>query len=165
LTITTEPATDFWQRTHYGFQRDNGHALLRSVKEDFCFSARVRFRYAGQFDQCGLMVRIDGENWIKQSLEYEDASLGRLGSVVTNHGYSDWATTDTASDISALWYRVVRQRRDFFLYHSEDGQTYRQMRITHLPAADADVYVGVYACSPQTSSFRCHFDELALTRP
>ncbi len=25
LILKTEPNTDFWQRTHYGFERDNGH--------------------------------------------------------------------------------------------------------------------------------------------
>ncbi|WP_397312917.1 DUF1349 domain-containing protein, partial [Paenibacillus elgii] len=30
----------------------------------------------------------------KASIEYENEEYQRLGSVVTNHGFSDWATTD-----------------------------------------------------------------------
>ena len=28
ITITTNPNTDFWQRTYYGFRNDNAPALL-----------------------------------------------------------------------------------------------------------------------------------------
>jgi regulation of enolase protein 1 (concanavalin A-like superfamily) len=28
LEIFTDEQTDFWQNTHYGFQRDNGHCLF-----------------------------------------------------------------------------------------------------------------------------------------
>jgi len=28
ITLTTEPNTDFWQRTYYGFRNDNAPALL-----------------------------------------------------------------------------------------------------------------------------------------
>ena len=31
LRIHTDAATDFWQRTHYGFQVDNGHFLHLSL--------------------------------------------------------------------------------------------------------------------------------------
>ncbi|MBB6510785.1 regulation of enolase protein 1 (concanavalin A-like superfamily) [Rhizobium soli] len=27
LTMTTDQKTDFWQKTHYGFERDSGHFL------------------------------------------------------------------------------------------------------------------------------------------
>ena len=32
LIIKTEPKTDFWQRTYYGFQNDNAPALLMSYQ-------------------------------------------------------------------------------------------------------------------------------------
>jgi regulation of enolase protein 1 (concanavalin A-like superfamily) len=31
LRIRTDPGTDFWQRTHYAFEADNGHFLLVSM--------------------------------------------------------------------------------------------------------------------------------------
>lgn len=33
----------------------------------------------------------NSENWLKASVEYENNKFQHLGSVVTNHGYSDWA--------------------------------------------------------------------------
>lgn len=161
--MTTDPQTDFWQQTHYGFQRDNGHALLTDVDGDFTFTTRVRFQYAGQYDQCGIMVRVDDQQWIKVSLEYEDSQYGRLGSVVTNLGYSDWATTDVSSKVNELWYRVQREGDDFTITYASDGQEWIQMRIAHLHGAPSQLKVGFYACSPQDSSFTCTFDQASLT--
>ncbi len=163
LILTTDPQTDFWQRTHYGFQRDNGHALLTEADGSFTFTTRVRFQYAGQYDQCGIMVRVDDQQWIKVSLEYEDSQYGRLGSVVTHLGYSDWATTDVSSKINELWYRVQREGDDFTITYASDGQEWIQMRITHLHGAPSQLKVGFYACSPQDSSFTCTFDQASLT--
>ena len=89
MKLTCETETDFWQRTHYGFRRDNGHALLTKVKEDFSLTVRCSFLGKFPYDQAGVMVRIDEENWIKSSLEWENSEYSRLGSVVTNLGYSD----------------------------------------------------------------------------
>ncbi|TDP91326.1 uncharacterized protein DUF1349 [Halanaerobium saccharolyticum] len=94
LVIQTEPETDFWQRTHYGFRNDNGHALLTGLKDDFSFAAKFKFEPQDKYDQCGIMLRLDSKNWIKISTEYENQEISRLGSVVTNLGYSDWATED-----------------------------------------------------------------------
>ena len=95
VLIVTEPHTDLWQRTYYGFCNDNAPVFQMSTGEKyFSFSVRTRFEPKRRFDQCGIAVYIDGENWLKASVEYENERFGRLGSVVTNGGYSDWATTD-----------------------------------------------------------------------
>ena len=84
LALRTKAETDFWQGTHYGFRRDDGHCLLTSVSGDFALTTQVSFVPEAQYDQCGLFVRMDTENWIKASTEYESPELSRLGSVVTN---------------------------------------------------------------------------------
>ena len=58
--------------------------------------------------------------------------IQRLGSVVTNHGYSDWATTDISSDIKSMWYRFSRRDSDYCIECSENGINFRQMRIFHM---------------------------------
>lgn len=162
LVLTTEPHTDFWQRTHYGFQNDNGHALLTPVSGDFAFAAQLVFTYQGLYDQCGLLLRVDADNWVKVSLEYEDAAISRLGSVVTNGGYSDWATTDISSDVTTMWYRLQRRGQDLLIENSYDGTVWSQMRVTHLQADLSAARVGVYACSPQESSFVCRVPVMRL---
>lgn len=96
LIITTDANTDFWQRTYYGFRNENAPALLFEQNNNFTLSGKLTFNYKQRFDQCGLIIFIDEENWFKVSIEYENAEFSRLGSVVTNLGYSDWATTDIA---------------------------------------------------------------------
>jgi uncharacterized protein len=163
LEIFTDAKTDFWQKTHYGFERDDGHCLLTSQAGDFCLATQVEFRPQERYDQCGLMVRIDGENWIKVSTEYESETCSRLGSVVTNLGYSDWATQDIASGHLEMSYRISKNGGDFLLEQAYDGQTWHQLRITHLHRAVDRCEVGVYACSPIGKDFWCRFKVLEIT--
>ena len=107
LMIKTEPKTDFWQRTYYGFQNDNAPALLIHTSEKyFSFSVKTQFNSKHRFDQCGVIIYQDSDNWFKASIEYENENYQRLGSVVTNHGYSDWATTDIPAKQKEMYYRL-----------------------------------------------------------
>lgn len=157
LEIWTMPHTDFWQRTHYGFRNDNGHCLFREVEGDFSMTAQVEFRPANLYDQCGLMLRVDENNWIKVSTEYIGEVTSKLGSVVTNQGYSDWATQDVSSAVKMVWYRASRRGQDFLLEFSRDGAVWQQLRICHLHEAGTKISAGIYACSPLESSFWCRF--------
>ncbi|MFM2028725.1 MAG: hypothetical protein RLZZ339_3442 [Cyanobacteriota bacterium] len=163
LEISTDEKTDFWQNTHYGFQRDDGHCLLMRQVGDFSLMTQVEFQPREKYDQCGLMVRIDSQNWIKVSTEYESEQASRLGSVVTNLGYSDWATQDISSRYREMWYRISKRGSDFLLENSYDGQAWLQMRITHLHKIADDCQIGVYACSPIGKAFRCCFKTLQIS--
>lgn len=162
LVMITKANTDFWQGTHYGFRRDDGHCLLTRLEGDFALSTQVSFTPKTQYDQCGLIVRLDAANWIKLSTEYEDETTSRLGSVVTNLGFSDWATQDIAPTIREIWYRISKRGADFLLESSLDGQQWQQMRVTHLHRPFATIEAGLYACSPLGEDFRCRFHWLTL---
>jgi len=162
LEIWTDPNTDFWQRTHYGFRNDSGHCLLQDLTGDFAISTQVEFKPQGRYDQCGLVLRLDAENWIKASAEYISADTMKLGSVVTNLGYSDWATQDISSAVGQLWYRASKRGSDVRLEFSLDGDLWQQMRICHLHQASEKIAAGVYACSPLAGSFWCRFHWLRV---
>lgn len=163
LTFTTEPETDFWQRTYYGFRNDNAPAFLLPVKEQsFTFSVRTAWVYQTLFDQCGIILYQDSDNWCKASVEYDNPSFSRLGSVVTNLGYSDWATTDVDSDITHMAYRLSRRGPDFLLENALDGKPFQQMRIFHMHTPLEVVRIGVYACSPLQSSFNVEVTDFNL---
>ena len=163
LTLFTDANTDFWQKTHYGFQRDDGHCLLTNIADDFCLMTHVEFRPQNKYDQCGLIVRIDKDNWIKVSTEFENEAKSRLGSVVTNLGYSDWASQDISSEYSQMWYRISKNGGDFLLENSFDGQNWSQLRIAHLHQQTEPIQIGVYACSPIGKDFWCNFKTLEIT--
>lgn len=177
LSLTTPPNTDLWQRSYYGFRNDNAPALLWQQAGHFTLSVRCDFDYRQRFDQCGFLIYLDSENWFKASIEHEDGRIARLGSVVTNLGYSDWATTDIPAT-DHMYYRLSRRGPDFLIEYSVDGREYRQMRIFHLhrlgetdpllaaqvlPQGEAPaIALGLYACSPMDSSFNARFSELRL---
>ena len=165
IEITTMPYTDLWQRTYYHFRNDNAPVFQMSTAEKF-FSFIVKTEFVEsnhRFDQCGVVVYLDSENWLKGSIEYENDRFQHLGSVVTNHGYSDWATTEIPANIKTMWYRLSRRNDDFCIECSEDGKAYHQMRICHLHEAKKEIRVGVYACSPENSSFRAVFTQIEMT--
>jgi regulation of enolase protein 1 (concanavalin A-like superfamily) len=173
VKIATEPNTDLWQRSYYGFRNDNAPALLLESEINFSFTAKVSFEYRAMFDQCGLIIYLDSNNWFKASVENENENISLLGSVVTNHGYSDWATTNIPTT-TAMWYRLSRRGPDFLIESSVDGMDFKQMRIFHLhslgetstemgrlnPPAPPErpIQFGLYACSPISSSFEAIFN-------
>ncbi len=164
ITITTQPHTDLWQRTYYHFRNDTAPMLQMETEEKFfSFVVKTDFDSHHRFDQCGVVVYLDSENWLKASIEYENERFQHLGSVVTNHGWSDWATTEIDAGIRSMWYRLSRREDDFCLECSEDGVTFRQMRICHLLEGGATIRFGVYACSPEDSSFTATFTRMDLT--
>ena len=121
----------------------------------------VRFAPTAQYDQCGLVVRADADCWFKCSVEFEDERWSRLGSVVTNGGWSDWATQDVSSEVRAMSYEVLGRHSDLLVRWSEDGCEFRQMRVAHL-ATPAPWQLGVYGCSPTGSGFRFEVSEWVL---
>ena len=164
VEIVTEPHTDLWQRTYYGFQNDNAPLLqIETTEKYFSFTVRTQFNSKCRFDQCGIVVYLDSENWLKASIEYENKCFQRLGSVVTNHGFSDWATTDISAGEKEMWYRLSRRESDYCVECSEDGTQFRQMRICHLWDGDGKITFGIYACSPEDSSFRAVFSHMEMT--
>ena len=126
------------------------------VKTDFAESHH-------RFDQCGIVMYLDSENWLKGSIEYENEEYQHLGSVVTNNGYSDWATTVIDAAVKTMWYRFSRREDDYCIECSEDGFYFQQMRICHMHRGDGKIQFGIYACSPEDSSFKAVFSHMKLT--
>ena len=164
IVILTEPGTDYWQRTYYGFRNDNAPSLLMPIGEKyFTFCVKTDFDSKHRFEQCGVIIYQDSDNWFKASIEYENETYQRLGSVVTNHGYSDWATTDIKVDIKSMYYRLSRRESDYCIENSVDGINYNQMRIFHLFEGRGIINIGLYACSPEQSSFQATFTDMQIT--
>jgi regulation of enolase protein 1 (concanavalin A-like superfamily) len=164
LRVEPDAGTDFWQRTHYGFQADNGHFLFTRVAGDFLLTTHVAFRPAHQYDQAGLMVRLSPSCWLKTSVEHEPDGPGRLGVVVTNAAYSDWSTQDFPSGPGQVWLRVRRQRGAYLVEGSRDGAVWSQLRLAQLHE-DQDgsaVCCGLYACSPKGAGLVAEFSFLHI---
>lgn len=164
IEIITEPHTDLWQRTYYHFRNDNAPVLQMETDEKFfSFIVKTEFESKHRYDQCGIAVYLDSDNWLKASMEYENEKIQRLGAVVTNDGYSDWSSTDVDASIKSMWYRLSRRENDFCVENSTDGVNFKQMRICHLFNASETVSFGIYACSAEDSSFKSVFTDMEIT--
>lgn len=164
ITIETMPNTDLWQRTYYGFRNDNAPVLqMKTAREFFSFTVKTSFNSSALFDQCGIVVYLDSDNWMKASIEYENETFQRLGSVVTNNGYSDWATHDIPSSIKEMWYRLSRRGSDYYIETSTDGVNFKQMRAFHLFKGDGEISFGIYAASPIDHSFMAQFSDMEVS--
>ncbi len=165
VEIITEPFTDLWQRTYYHFRNDNAPVLQMETDEKyFSFIVRTDFSQSShRFDQCGIVMYLDPENWLKASVEYENGEFSHLGSVVTNHGYSDWATTAIPADVRVMWYRFSRREDDYCIECSRDGIDFTQMRVCHMWEGSGRIRFGIYACSPENSSFTAVFTDMQIT--
>lgn len=164
IEIITKPHTDLWQRTYYHFRNDNAPVFQMETSEKyFSFIVKTEFESKHRFDQCGIVMYLDSENWLKASVEYENEDFQHLGSVVTNNGYSDWATTSIDASIKSMWYRFNRREDDYCIECSVDGINYNQMRICHMSKGADAIQFGIYACSPEDSSFKATFTNMEIT--
>lgn len=164
VEITTKQHTDLWQRTYYHFQNDNAPVFQMETEEKY-FSFVVKTEFTDschRFDQCGIVMYLDSENWLKASVEYENEKYQHLGSVVTNGGYSDWATMVIDASVKSMWYRFSRREDDYRIECSADGKNFNQMRICHMRKGDGKIQFGIYACSPEESSFKAVFTNMQM---
>ena len=165
IEVVTKPHTDLWQRTYYHFRNDNAPVFQMETDEKY-FSFVVKTDFINshhRFDQCGIVIYLDSDNWLKASVEYENEEFQHLGSVVTNDGYSDWATTTIPAQVKTMWYRLSRREDDYCIECSQNGLRFTQMRICHMLKGTGRIRFGIYACSPEDSSFKAVFTEMKLT--
>jgi regulation of enolase protein 1 (concanavalin A-like superfamily) len=149
LTLRTGRETDFWQETHYGFRRDDGHFLHKAVSGDFDAELAVRLDPNAKYDQAGLMVRLGPGDWLKTSLEFEPDGPSNLGAVVTNAGLSDWSMQPATRFSGHLAFRIERRGADYTVHAAVDGGPLARIRLARLHVDQGGpILVGPYACSP-----------------
>eukprot|EP00823_Brevimastigomonas_motovehiculus_P004089 TRINITY_DN2613_c0_g3_i1.p1 TRINITY_DN2613_c0_g3~~TRINITY_DN2613_c0_g3_i1.p1 ORF type:complete len:240 (+),score=62.88 TRINITY_DN2613_c0_g3_i1:56-775(+) len=168
LIMTTDPKTDFWQRTHYGFQRDNGHFRYVPVSlSDFEVYMSFTGTYTSLYDQAGIMMRIDENNWMKCGVEFFDKKP-HISAVVTNNGFSDWSvvTLDEKTTMPlTVSLKLVRVSAEAIELHYTLGD-YKQnktkfdmFRMCHLPGDK--IMVGQISASPnEKEGFKVQFGPL-----
>ncbi|WP_301389454.1 DUF1349 domain-containing protein, partial [uncultured Alistipes sp.] len=84
LSMRVTPRTDYWRISHYGFTVDDAPFLYTLRGGEFEVKVKISGDYKTRFDQSGLMLRIDHENYIKAGIEFVDGKYN-LSTVVTHH--------------------------------------------------------------------------------
>src|SRR5436190_3300151 len=103
LAVRSRAKTDFWRKTFYGYITDNGHFFHLPASGDFIFQTRINGQYAALYDQAGLMVRKDAENWMKCGTEFFD---DRRHASVKNSVPQDRKSTRLNSSHTVISYAV-----------------------------------------------------------
>ncbi|MEU3186212.1 DUF1349 domain-containing protein [Streptomyces sp. NPDC006923] len=162
LEVTTEPDTDFWVTTHYGFVRDTGHALLRPVPGSF----RLRVTFAGdyreQYDQAGLLLRLDEKNWIKTGIEYVDGQR-QLSAVVTRD-VSDWNVVPLGGPADApvpVTVEIQREGDTVTIRYGLGEEPATLLRLAYFPPG-VTAQAGPMCASPDGKGFSTRFTDLRL---
>jgi regulation of enolase protein 1 (concanavalin A-like superfamily) len=161
LELHAAPGTDFWQVTHYGFARDSGHFAHVPRDGEFALSTRFRADFREQYDQAGLMVRVDAETWLKCGIEHVDGA-DRMSVVATRGGRSDWSL-HPALGAGDGWY-ALRLRREGDALHVDAlpaGGGPVALRMAPLDPS-ATVLAGAMAAAPTGGGFRVEFADLEV---
>lgn len=159
IEVTSEQNTDFWRTTHYGFIRDNGHFYFEEVRGNFIAKVKVSGKYQELYDQAGLMVRLNKENWLKCGIELVEG-VQQVSAVVTRD-YSDWSIVPMPSNPASIWLQVTRKDSAIEIHYSIDNKQYTMLRMAYLTSVET-VEVGIMCASPKGQGFTTVFAELKL---
>lgn len=154
ITFDVHPDTDYWQVTHYGFQRDNGPFYYTEMKGDFEATVKVSGAYKELFHQAGLMIRTDYQNWIKTGIEFVDG-VQNVSAVVT-HKTSDWSVVPRNDNPAAIWLKLLRKGDYVQVEYSFDGKKYQMLRLAYFEPK-VKVQIGVVAAAPGKLPFQAKF--------
>ncbi|MFC8847445.1 MULTISPECIES: DUF1349 domain-containing protein [unclassified Micromonospora] len=155
--LIVEPAegSDFWRHTSYGFVHDNGPALLAPLLSGSAVEVDFRFDFAEQFDQAGVLVRVDERNWVKAGVEVSDGQP-QVGAVVTRE-VSDWSVAPVPEWSGRQVSVRVSRAGDALTIRARAGdEPWRLVRVSPL-APDAEAAAGPFCCAPLRSGLAVRF--------
>ncbi len=160
LVATAGPRTDFWRRTKYDLLRDDGHLFGREVAADAVAAVTVRGAYATQYDQAGLALRLDAEQWIKCGVELVDGVPN--AAVVVTAGRSDWSIFPLPPGFDALSLRLVREGEavEIFWAIGAGAEATTLFRLAPFPAGPA--LLGAMLAAPKGDGFEATFANLSV---
>ena len=159
LTMNVTPQSDYWRVSHYGFTVDDAPFLYTMRGGEFEVKVKVTGDYTARFDQAGLMLRIDHENYIKAGIEFVDGK-DKLSTVVTHHT-SDWSIIALDRPVPFVWIKAVRRLDAIEVFYSFDDVTYTLMRNAWMPD-NHPIMVGVMAACPDGNGFKARFDNFSI---
>lgn len=159
LIVTADAKTDFWRKTHYGFIRDSGHCFGQRVDGDLIADVTVSGDYRAQYDQAGLMVRVDQTIWLKCGIELVDGT--QRASVVVTRDFSDWSILTLPTSPMAFRVRVQRQGDTLEIHAAVDDGPESLLRLAYLPMGDS-VLVGPMCAAPEGDGFTVRFTGLTV---
>ena len=159
LEMDVTPQSDYWRISHYGFTVDDAPFLYTLRGGEFEVKVKISGDYKVRFDQAGLMLRIDKENYIKTGIEYVDGKYN-ISAVVT-HRTSDWSVIELDKPVEYIWIKAVRRLDAVEIFYSFDDEHYTMMRNCWLQD-NTPVMVGMMAACPDGNGFKATFEHFKI---
>ena len=159
LAMQVTPQSDYWRISHYGFTVDDAPFLYTVRGGEFETKVKISGDYKVRFDQAGLMLRIDKENYIKAGIEFVDGKYN-ISCVVTHHT-SDWSVITLDRPVEHIWIKAVRRLDAVEIFYSVDDKEYTMMSNCWL-ADNSPVMVGMMAACPDGNGFEARFEEFSI---
>jgi len=159
IIVTSHENTDFWRKTEYGYIYDNGHFYYQPVEGDFSVEVNVSGQYKEQYDQAGLMVRLDESHWLKCGVELID-EVPHFITVMTKD-YSDVSLIPMSADLSWIGMRILRHGDVLDVFYSFDLKNYTAFRKAHFTSAKT-TDVGIMVASPTKGNFPAIFKKFKI---
>lgn len=160
LIMTVTPKSDYWRISHYGFTVDDAPFCYAEYGGEFEAKIKVSGDYKVRFDQAGMMIRLDHENYIKTGIEYVDGKYN-LSTVVT-HRTSDWSVIALDRPVDYIWIKAVRRLDAVEIFYSFDDKEYHLMRNAWIEA-NRPVKIGMFAACPDGDGFKAEFTDFKVT--
>jgi regulation of enolase protein 1 (concanavalin A-like superfamily) len=154
LIMDVTPQSDYWRISHYGFTVDDAPFYYSTYGGEF--ETKVN---KARFDQMGLMLRIDEQNYIKAGVEFVEGKFN-LSTVVT-HKTSDWSVIVLEKTPPFVWIKAVRRLDAVEIFYSFDDKEYVMMRNAYLQD-NTPVQVGFMAASPDGKGFKATFENFSV---
>ena len=159
LTMMVTPQSDYWRISHYGFTVDDAPFYYSTYGGEFETKVKITGDYKARFDQMGLMLRVDAQNYIKAGVEFVDGKFN-LSTVVT-HKTSDWSVITLEKAPPFVWIKAVRRLDAVEVFYSFDDKEYIMMRNAYLQD-NTPVQVGLMAACPDGNGFKAIFDNFTV---
>lgn len=159
LTMEVTPNSDYWRISHYGFTVDDAPFYYAEYGGELEAKVRISGDYKVRFDQAGMMIRLDHENYIKTGIEYVDGKYN-LSTVVT-HKTSDWSVIALDRPVECIWIKAVRRLDAVEIFYSFDDNEYIMMRNAWVEA-NHPVKIGMFAASPDGDGFNASFSHFKV---
>ena len=159
LTMAVTPKSDYWRISHYGFTVNDAPFYYGEYGGEFEAKVKISGDYKVRFDQAGMMIRIDHENYIKAGIEYVDGKYN-LSTVVTHHT-SDWSVIALDKPVDFIWIKAVRRLDAVEIFYSFDDKEYIMMRNAWMEA-NRPVKVGMMGACPDGDGFSVTFSDFTV---
>ena len=159
LSMFVTPQSDYWRISHYGFTVDDAPFYYATYGGEFEAKVKITGDYKARFDQMGLMLRIDQENYIKAGVEFVDGKYNL--SVVVTHKTSDWSVITLDDPVPFVWIKAVRRLDAVEIFYSFDDKNYKMMRNAWLQD-NCPVMVGMMGACPDGNGFNAKFEDFSV---